>query len=49
MHALSATIRTNTAGRPASRTKCQAMLTSDSEIDASTSIAETIAMALAGG
>src|SRR5262245_58705330 len=33
MHALSAVISTNTAGRPASRTECQAMLTSDSEIE----------------
>ena len=38
MQALSATISTKTAGSPASRTKCQAMLTSDSEIEARTSI-----------
>jgi uncharacterized protein len=38
MHALSAVMSTNTAGRPASRTKCHAMLTSDSEIDATTTI-----------
>ena len=48
MHALSATISTNTAGSPASRTKCQAMLTSDSEIDARTSI-ETGARVPASG
>ena len=32
MHALSAVISTNTAGSPASRTKCHAVLNSDSEI-----------------
>ena len=34
--ALSASISTNTAGRPASRTKCDAVVTSDSVTDAST-------------
>jgi len=38
MQALSATISTNTAGNPVSRTKCAAMLKSDSEIDARTNI-----------
>ncbi len=48
MQALESAIRAKIPGRPASRTKCEVSLTTDSEIDASTSRVEHVSATIPG-